>query len=87
MDTQHGHGHALWTWTCSMGMDTQHSFGNAACIWTMNMDAGIITLTNWKLIPLHFNYTKLFWTGSVNSDERECMCAKGERPEPDPAPP
>jgi hypothetical protein len=34
---QHGHGHALWTWTCSMGMDTQHSFDNAACIWTTDM--------------------------------------------------
>jgi hypothetical protein len=37
MDMQHGHGHALWTGTCSMGMDTQHSFDNAACIWTMDM--------------------------------------------------
>ncbi len=34
---QHEHGHALWTWTCSMGMDTQHSFDNAACIRTMDM--------------------------------------------------
>jgi hypothetical protein len=37
MDMQHGHGHAVWTWTCSMDMDMEHIFGHAAWIWTMDM--------------------------------------------------
>ncbi len=42
---QCGHGHAAWTWTCSMDMDwtcsmdmdTQHRFGHAAWTWTVAM--------------------------------------------------
>jgi hypothetical protein len=35
---QHGHslarrhGHAAWTWTCSMGIDVQHWYGHSARI-------------------------------------------------------
>jgi hypothetical protein len=37
MNMQHGHGHVVWTWTCSMDIDMQHGFGHAAWIWTTNM--------------------------------------------------
>jgi hypothetical protein len=30
MDMQHGHGHAVWTRTCSMDMYTQHGFSHTA---------------------------------------------------------
>jgi hypothetical protein len=44
MGMQHGHGHAAWTWACSMDMGMQHGHGHAAwtgaCSWkcSMNMD-------------------------------------------------
>jgi hypothetical protein len=37
IDMQHEHGHAAWTWTCSMDMDTQHGFGHVAWTWTVDI--------------------------------------------------
>ncbi len=39
MGMQHGHGHAAWTWPCSMDMDLQHGYGNSMDL-DMDMQLG-----------------------------------------------
>jgi hypothetical protein len=38
MDMQHGHGHAVGTWTCITDMDMQHGHEHAARTWTCGTD-------------------------------------------------
>jgi hypothetical protein len=75
MDMQLGdmdmkHGHAAWTYTCSIGVDIQLGPEHAALTWTCSTDmiCGMETRIFSKDIDMQHGYIYAAWTWTFSTD-------------------